>query len=84
MKPRSFYFIQGSKEKQSVIISPIILLYGAWVLNRGDFPEILGTFGILIPQTDEQPFQIQLYGPGAYFWYSYEEEACAEGIGRSF
>ncbi|QYR24150.1 GMC family oxidoreductase [Paenibacillus sp. sptzw28] len=44
------------------------------VLNRGDFPEELGTLGILIPQTDEQPFQIQLYGPGDYFWYSYEEK----------
>ncbi|XEC92966.1 GMC oxidoreductase [Paenibacillus tarimensis] len=43
------------------------------ILDREEFPGILGTLGILIPQNNERPYQIQLYGPGDYFWYSYEE-----------
>jgi choline dehydrogenase-like flavoprotein len=54
------------------------------LLNRLDFPELLGALGILIPQTDEQPLQIQLYGPGDYFWYSYEDEPLHKELGVRF
>ena len=54
------------------------------LLDRADFSELLGTLGILIPQTDTQPFQIQLYGPGADFWYSYEEKPVQKELGVRF
>ncbi len=54
------------------------------MLERADFSELLGALGILIPQTDEQPFQIQLYGPGADFWYSYEEPPLQKELGVRF
>ncbi|WP_410514592.1 GMC oxidoreductase [Paenibacillus sp. BR2-3] len=43
-------------------------------LTRNEFPEVLGTLGIIIPQTEEYPYQFQMFGPGPYFWYHYEEE----------
>ncbi|WP_235548768.1 GMC oxidoreductase [Paenibacillus sp. Soil522] len=39
-------------------------------VNRGDFPEVLGTLAILIPPTKERPFQVRLSGPAGYDWYS--------------
>jgi len=63
--------IQGGAIGHYLTNHSFVMAHG--VLNRADFPEILGTLGILIPQTEEQPFQIQLYGPGDDFWYSYEE-----------
>jgi choline dehydrogenase-like flavoprotein len=42
-------------------------------LNRVDFPEVLGTLAILIPQTEEHPFQYQIFGPKNYLWYHNEE-----------
>ncbi|GGE15656.1 hypothetical protein GCM10011571_16620 [Marinithermofilum abyssi] len=38
-------------------------------VGRSSFPEVLGTLGILIPQTNERPYQIQFYGPLEYFYY---------------
>lgn len=64
--------IQGGAIGHYLTNHSFIMAHG--VVNRSDFPELLGTLGILIPQTNEQPFQIQLYGPGDYFWYSYEEQ----------
>ncbi|WP_373228586.1 GMC oxidoreductase [Cohnella sp.] len=64
--------IQGRAIGHYLTNHSFVMAHG--VVNRGDFPELLGTLGILIPQTNEQPFQIQLYGPGDYFWYSYEEQ----------
>lgn len=64
--------IQGEAVGHYLTNHSFVMAHG--VLNRTDFPELLGTLGILIPQTNEQPFQIQLYGPGDFFWYSYEEQ----------
>ncbi|MGM0883918.1 MAG: GMC oxidoreductase [Bacillota bacterium] len=74
--------IQGKAIGHYLTNHSFIMAHG--VLNRADFPELLGTLGILIPQTDEQPLQIQLYGPGDYFWYSYEEEPLHKELGVRF
>lgn len=63
--------IQGSAIGHYLTNHSFLMAHG--VLDRSDFTENLGTLGVLIPQTNEQPFQIQLYGPGDDFWYSYEE-----------
>lgn len=44
------------------------------VLNRGDFPEVLGTLSILVPETDNKPFQIEIERSDRYYIYKYEEE----------
>lgn len=64
--------IQGRAIGHYLTNHSFVMAHG--ILNRTDFPELLGTLGILIPQTAEMPLQIQLYGPGDYFWYSYEAE----------
>ncbi|WP_413376379.1 GMC family oxidoreductase N-terminal domain-containing protein [Alkalihalobacillus sp. 1P02AB] len=33
------------------------------------FSDPLGTLGILLPQSEHRPYQIQVHGPGSYFWY---------------
>ncbi|NOU88393.1 LysM peptidoglycan-binding domain-containing protein [Paenibacillus sp. LMG 31460] len=50
---------------------------GTGIVCRDDFPEILGTLGILIPRTVDRPYQIQIHGPGKnseYYWYAYNEK----------
>lgn len=47
---------------------------GNAIISRLEFPEVLGTLNILIPQTEERPYQIQMYGPGQYYWYHYKTE----------
>lgn len=37
-----------------------------------DFPEIFGTLAIVVPQSAERPYQIQLKGPENYYWYHNE------------
>lgn len=37
--------------------------------NRSEFPENFGNLGILVPQTDEAPYQLQLYGRGGTFFF---------------
>ncbi|MGM0878597.1 MAG: GMC oxidoreductase [Bacillota bacterium] len=37
--------------------------------NRLEFPENFGNLGILVPQTKEAPYQLQLYGRGGTFFY---------------
>ena len=34
------------------------------IVNRDEFPEVLGTLGLLIPRTEDRPYQIQMQGPG--------------------
>jgi choline dehydrogenase-like flavoprotein len=62
--------IQGGAVGHYLTNHSFLVAHG--ILDRGKFPELLGTLGVLIPQTNEHPFQIQLYGPGDFFWYSYE------------
>jgi choline dehydrogenase-like flavoprotein len=74
--------IQGRAIGHYLTNHSFLLAHG--VLDRADFPEILGTLGILIPQTDNQPYQIQLYGPGDDFWYSYEVLPLKSELGVRF
>ena len=44
-------------------------------VSREDSPEVLGILSLIIPQTKEQPYQIQMGGPNGYFWHQkYKEE----------
>ncbi|KRE53698.1 glucose-methanol-choline oxidoreductase [Paenibacillus sp. Soil522] len=74
--------IQGRAIGHYLSNHSFIMAHG--MLERADFSELLGALGILIPQTDEQPFQIQLYGPGADFWYSYEDPPLQKELGVRF
>ncbi|MCA0754811.1 GMC family oxidoreductase N-terminal domain-containing protein [Paenibacillus sp. N4] len=47
-------------------------------IETRDFPEVVGNLGIIIPQTDDRPFQLQLHGPGDYYRYHYEAKPIRE------
>ncbi|WP_056040351.1 GMC family oxidoreductase N-terminal domain-containing protein [Paenibacillus sp. Leaf72] len=54
-------------------------------MNRKEFPDVLGTLGILIPSSPERPYQVQLHGPDAYFWYQpYQEKPLSEELEINF
>ena len=44
------------------------------VVSSKGFPEILGVVSILMPQTKNRPFQLQILGPGDYFAYQSREK----------
>jgi choline dehydrogenase-like flavoprotein len=44
------------------------------VISTKGFPDELGTLGILVPQTAERPYQLQLQGLEQYFHYHFEEK----------
>ncbi|WP_332695963.1 GMC family oxidoreductase [Halalkalibacter lacteus] len=54
-------------------------------VSRQEFPEVLGTLSIFIPQTKKRLYQIQMGGPGGddqwYLWYpQYEEKPLLDEI----
>lgn len=50
-------------------------------ISRAEFPEVLGTLGILMPGTAERHYQIQLRGPDSYDWYqTYQEKRLMEEL----
>jgi gluconate 5-dehydrogenase len=54
-------------------------------VSRQEFPEVLGTLSIYVPQTNKRPYQIQMGGPGGddhwYLWYpQYEEKPLLEEL----
>lgn len=52
-------------------------------VDRSDFPEVLGTLALLVPRTNERPYQVTIYGPELerYMWYQpYEERSLLEEI----
>ncbi|MDR6224375.1 GMC family oxidoreductase [Desmospora profundinema] len=54
-------------------------IVGVGRVSRGDFPEVLGSMGILVPRTAGRPYQIQFHGPmdtpDLYLWYpAYQEK----------
>lgn len=49
-------------------------VFGTGIICRRNFPEVLGTLGILIPKSHERPYQIQMHGPRYYFWYHNQEK----------
>ncbi|MGM0874742.1 MAG: GMC oxidoreductase [Bacillota bacterium] len=62
--------IQGSAIGHYLIDHSYLTAIGK--INRRELPEALGTLGILVPQTNYRPYQIQIGGPfgiqGDYFW----------------
>ncbi|HUC94200.1 MAG TPA: GMC oxidoreductase [Paenibacillus sp.] len=47
-------------------------------VSTRSFPEVLGTLGILIPQTEQRPYQLQFGGPAGYYFYHNEEKPARE------
>lgn len=43
-------------------------------LDTSAFPEVSGVLGILIPQSEDQPYQIQIHGPGGDVWYNWYQQ----------
>ncbi len=74
--------IQGGAIGHYLTNHSFLMAHG--LMDRENFPELMGTLGVLIPQTESQPFQIQLYGPGEYFWYSYERQPIRKEVGVRF
>jgi choline dehydrogenase-like flavoprotein len=73
--------IQGSAIGHYLVDHSYLTAIGK--VNRREFPEALGTLGIIIPQTNHRPYQIQIGGPfgihGDYFWHQpYEEKQLIE------
>ncbi len=53
-------------------------------VNRSDFGEVLGTLDLLVPGTNERPYQVTLYGPDLerHLWYQpYENRPLLNEIG---
>jgi choline dehydrogenase-like flavoprotein len=44
------------------------------VISTKGFPDELGTLGILVPQSADRPYQLQLQGLEQYFHYHFEEK----------
>ncbi|MEW9700208.1 GMC oxidoreductase [Paenibacillus sp. SI8] len=42
---------------------------GRALIHRKDYPYVLGTIGILIPESKERPYQVQIEGPIDYRFY---------------
>ncbi|MGM0875940.1 MAG: GMC oxidoreductase [Bacillota bacterium] len=53
-------------------------LVGAGKVSRDEFPEILGRLRILIPGTEDRPYQVQIWGPGKYPWVHFNEQPLKE------
>jgi choline dehydrogenase-like flavoprotein len=73
--------IQGSAIGHYLIDSSNVGAAGK--INRREFPETLGPLGIIVPQSKQRPYQIQIGGPfgihGDYFWRQpYEVEPSLE------
>lgn len=43
-------------------------------VNTRDFPEPLGVLGIIVPQLENRPYQLQYQGPGPFFNYHYQKK----------
>ncbi|CAM4138413.1 GMC oxidoreductase [Paenibacillus alkaliterrae] len=57
---------------------------GAGMVNRSEFPEVLGPLRILIPGTGDRPYQIQILGPGPYRYVQYEIQPLQAEWGVTF
>ncbi|MDQ0887185.1 choline dehydrogenase-like flavoprotein [Paenibacillus sp. V4I9] len=43
-------------------------------ITTKNFPEPLGALGIIVPELEDQPYQLQLQGPEQYFNYQYDKK----------
>lgn len=43
-------------------------------VSTEDFPEPLGTLGIVVPELENRPYRLQLQGPEQYFNYHYDKK----------
>jgi choline dehydrogenase-like flavoprotein len=53
-------------------------------VDRDDFGEVLGTLALLVPRTNERPYQVTVYGPNLerHLWYQpYENRPILKEIG---
>lgn len=46
--------------------------------------EVLGTLAILVPSTAKRPYQVQIQGPGPYYWYHDTAKELQEEWGLNF
>lgn len=59
----------GIKGNIGHYLTPHSSLLSLGMFNRVEFPEFLGVLSILIPQSEERPFQIQMGAPYPYISY---------------
>ncbi|WP_338043608.1 GMC oxidoreductase [Paenibacillus hamazuiensis] len=55
------------------LVNHSYLLASASVSTVG-FPEPTGALGIIVPELEDRPFQLQIQGPGQFFNYQYAEK----------
>jgi len=53
-------------------------------LSTKAFPEPLGALGIVVPETENRPYRLQLQGPEQYFNYHYHKKPTKDVWGISF
>ncbi|MBD2870274.1 GMC oxidoreductase [Paenibacillus arenilitoris] len=54
------------------------------LLRAPTLPEVMGTLAILVPATEEHPYQVQIQGPGPYYWYHDTDKMIQEEWGFNF
>jgi choline dehydrogenase-like flavoprotein len=54
------------------------------LLRTESFPEVLGTLAILVPTSDDRPYQVQIQGPGPYYWYHDTDKELQKEWGFNF
>ncbi|HTG71322.1 MAG TPA: GMC oxidoreductase [Candidatus Udaeobacter sp.] len=59
-------------------------LVGTGTVKRSQFPEMLGPLRVLIPGTENRPYQVQIWGPGNYAWVQFKEEPLQDKWGVKF
>lgn len=59
------------------------LIATAYLSSYG-FPEPLGVIGIVVPETENRPYRLQLQGPEQFFNYQYEPKPVKDEWGISF
>ncbi|MDQ8735901.1 GMC oxidoreductase [Paenibacillus sp. LHD-38] len=59
-----------------------VVTYG--LIRTSAIPEVLGTLAILVPSTAKRPYQVQIQGPGPYYWYHDTAKELQEEWGLNF
>jgi choline dehydrogenase-like flavoprotein len=53
-------------------------------IRTSHLPEVLGTLAVLVPSTARRPYQVQIQGPGPYYWYHDTAKELQEEWGFNF
>ncbi|UCZ52108.1 LysM peptidoglycan-binding domain-containing protein [Bacillus shivajii] len=66
--------IEGEAIGKYLTHHPFIVAEGK--TNREKFEEVLGVASILVPESADRPFQLQIHGPDPfeYYWYHFKEQ----------